>query len=233
MKTRWKVAIWVLLLFALIVLGLPAMQAKRDAERMTSSRNNLKQLGVALHNYHDVFDALPLGGDTGTDGLIHHSWQFRLVPYMEGGVFRPVDDRYAWNDPYNAPYFKLPFSWWLIPGVKQCADNDSFAVSHYAGNAHWFGMDRVFSMKNIRGGASQSVLAGEVADGFAAWGRPGNWRDPAKGLTGREDAFGSAHPAGVQFVMLDGSVRVIQRHVDQRVLRALAAGGDDGENHQE
>ncbi len=79
----------------LIALLLPAVQQAREAARRTTCRNKMKQLGLALHNYHDVFNTFPSGGialsmprpgvcpcpdGPGNNGL---SWSVMILPYLE------------------------------------------------------------------------------------------------------------------------------------------------------
>ncbi len=52
----------------LVALALPAVQAAREAARRTQSNNNLRQIGVSLHNYHDTYRAFPAGYNADADG---------------------------------------------------------------------------------------------------------------------------------------------------------------------
>ena len=72
----------------LVALLLPAVQQAREAARRSSCKNNLKQLGLALHNYHDTFFTFPPGYvrqfSTGTtEAQSFWGWQTYLFPQME------------------------------------------------------------------------------------------------------------------------------------------------------
>jgi len=65
----------------LIALLLPAVQAAREAARRTQCANHLKQIALAIHNYHDAFKVVPYGWDDRGTG-----WSLHLLPFCEWGA---------------------------------------------------------------------------------------------------------------------------------------------------
>jgi len=84
----------------LVALLLPAVQAAREAARRMSCTNNLKQIGVGLHNHHDVRNVLPPGGvNTGANGTsCYTTWSIEILPYMEGANLYAQYQQNQFND---------------------------------------------------------------------------------------------------------------------------------------
>ena len=86
----------------LIALLLPAVQQAREAARRTQCKNNLKQIGLAMHNYHDVNGLFPWGGRVGYTtnpgdwGSTQGTWIVYALPYLEqDGLYKMINPNYG------------------------------------------------------------------------------------------------------------------------------------------
>ena len=98
----------------LVALLLPAVQQAREAARRTQCKNNLKQLGIAIHNYHDTYNCFPIAAvDASVSSISAHA---RLLPFLEQSVlFNRIDFNVTFDHPNNTlarmtelPAFRCP-----------------------------------------------------------------------------------------------------------------------------
>jgi prepilin-type N-terminal cleavage/methylation domain-containing protein/prepilin-type processing-associated H-X9-DG protein len=81
--TLIELLVVIAIIAVLIALLLPAVQQAREAARRSQCKNNLKQYGLALHNYHEVFDQIAPGGDSAWWNGTAVGWQVRVLPQMD------------------------------------------------------------------------------------------------------------------------------------------------------
>jgi prepilin-type N-terminal cleavage/methylation domain-containing protein/prepilin-type processing-associated H-X9-DG protein len=85
--TLIELLVVIAIIAVLIALLLPAVQQAREAARRTQCKNNLKQIGLALHNYHDTFLMFPIGYTDGSNATDVQdggwSWQAMILPQLE------------------------------------------------------------------------------------------------------------------------------------------------------
>ncbi|SIO59540.1 prepilin-type N-terminal cleavage/methylation domain-containing protein/prepilin-type processing-associated H-X9-DG domain-containing protein [Singulisphaera sp. GP187] len=100
--TLIELLVVIAIIAVLIALLLPALQAAREAARRAQYTNNLKQLGLALHNYESSNQCFP-GASSVNDSVYAYSMQARLLPYVEQSNLQQLVD-------FNKPALLIPSS---------------------------------------------------------------------------------------------------------------------------
>ena len=119
--TLIELLVVIAIIAVLIALLLPAVQQAREAARRSQCKNNLKQYGLAIHNYVDAYGQLPMGG-TGTAPYYYNNypgvtWQVRVLPFLDQApLFNQLDFKLAstfdqvLNDGQPARVHTVPYS---------------------------------------------------------------------------------------------------------------------------
>ncbi len=257
-KRQWKRAwssglVWgILLMFCAGMAGIgvvhqivwlftsktPMFVGGREPYYLNHSRNNLKQVGIALHNYHDAFTSFPAGATFDPAGRPLHSWVTQSLPYWweenkQTALSEQIQYDIPWDDPRNAKPFQQSISALVNPGVSVrdewiLFNKDKYALAHYAANVLVVGPGPPLQVTDITDGTYNTFLAGEVNSKFRPWGDPFNFRDVALGINKSPYGFGSPFKGGAIFLRADGSVQFINENVDPDLLKATATP-DGGE----
>ena len=97
--------------------GAPVASSGRHVVWRVQSANNLKQIGIGLHNYHESDGTFPPGGTFDALGSPLHGWQAMILPYVERqDLYDRIDFSVPWDDPRNASAFRTTVPAYLYPG---------------------------------------------------------------------------------------------------------------------
>lgn len=194
-------------------LLLPAVQAAREAASGVAAQNDLKVIGLALHDYHDTHKRMPVGGDLAADlsaepkgqGL---SWRVHILPYVgEIALFEQFDLSEPWDGPTNRPLLdRMPD---IFASPRSGGSNKTSYVALRPGpgcppNMRTLIMpDSGTTFGQVNDGLANTVMVIDAGPSNAVeWTKPDdfevNWNSPKSGLD-----FG---PLGLSVVLGDGSV---------------------------
>lgn len=205
--------------------------------RRSQSKNHLKQIGLAMYNYHDTFDQLPSGGTFSKAGQPQHSWVSQILPYLDqASLYNEIDFNHPWNSEANRKIFETRLQILENPGLKILFDNGKnneqntkgYQPSHYAANRQLLFVNSNMNMKQISDGTANTILAGEIKSNIKPWGDPLNFRDPGMGINQNRRGFGGPFTGGAHFLFSDGSVRFISEEIEPAVLKGISSpnGGE-------
>lgn len=210
---------------------LPAVGAARGAAQRAASMNNLKQIGLAYHNYHDTFNGMPCDSYD-KDGKPLLSWRVHILPFIEQqALYQQFKLDEPWDSEHNIKLVKQMPQFYIAPGSQPVEgktvyqapvgkdtimppfDND--IVRDVAQVKAPIGI-RFF---DILDGTSNTIMAVEVSEDLAVtWTKPADYKvdkeNPTKGLVG-------LRRGGFQIAMCDGSVRFVSEFIDMKVLNSL------------
>ncbi|MCA9034827.1 MAG: DUF1559 domain-containing protein [Planctomycetaceae bacterium] len=209
------------IVFILMALLMPAIQSAREAARKTQSRNNLKQWGLAFHNYHDTYGRFPVGADIQADGTAMHGWCSRLIPYLEASDwYSRLDQNRSWNHAANAPlHYEGPRNG-SIPGQPEQTSSGVYLM-HYMGNPNVLHRNSSVCIQDFTKGTTNSWLIGEVNNVYQPLMYPCNWRSLTWPVNGGVGSYGGRSDGGM-FCMCDGSVRDLPNSTARSIIESLA-----------
>lgn len=226
----------------LVALLLPAVQQAREAARRTQSRNNLKQIGLAMHNSHDVYGSFPSGTvqNENLDPEQRLGWAVSILPYIEeANTYNRIEMAAGWEDQDDFVTAAVIPSY-LNPSMSRFGESggqidylgvagigpDAATLENNDPNTGIFGYDRQTRLRDITDGTSNTVMVADSAEpnayiqGYLTI--SGFSEEP---YIGGPDGFGAVHSGGMNSLFADGSVRFISEFVDPTVIEAVATKG--------
>ena len=209
-------------------LLLPAVQAAREAARRMNCSNNIKQIGLAMHNYHSAYNQLPPAYTVDGNGRRLHSWRTFLLPFMEQqALFAQIDLTKPWDDPVNqlaadtfVPAYGCPSmgSDSTLTGYQAIVDISGIMTGPVA-----------TKFRDVTDGLANTVMIVEMDESRAVhWMSPEDTDASSFLNVGNGAPQSSSHMGGRHVLMADGTVNFIADSIDPNLSRALVtkAGGE-------
>src|SRR5215831_8936148 len=137
--TLIELLVVIAIIAVLIGLLLPAVQKVREAANLATCKNNLKQIGLAMHHYHDAQGTFPVGyyDPTPWPQLDHGpgwGWGAFLLPFLEqDNLYQQINFKLDVGDTANAAILTVPLKIYICPSTP---DTSNFTITD-GGSRSW------------------------------------------------------------------------------------------------
>ena len=221
----------------LAVLGaflVPSMRrgpSVREAARRTQCKNNLKLIGLALHNYQEEHGALPPAYTVDGNGQPLHSWRTLILPHLDHqSLYETIDLSKPWNHPANAQAYAATIHTYTCPSSSlPPGQTASLAL---VGDDCGLHPTQPRRLEEVKDGLSNTLMVIDTSAAEAVhWMNPGDSAN--RFLRSFNDDTKLQHSTdsvkGVPSLLMDGSVRFLPTTVTQQTRNALTTidGSDD------
>ncbi len=210
-------------------ISLPAIQGARGAARRMQSSNNLKQLGLAMHNYADTYNGMPDPAIRDADGKPLLSWRVAVLPFVEGAaLYKQFRLDEPWDSEHNLALVEKMPAVFRHPASTAPAGHTVYQA--IVGEEIGLRPEGRTNFREITDGTSNTILMAEVEDEFAVpWTKP---EDVAIDKDNPWPPLGGHNRDGVHMLFFDGSVRLVPYWLEPEKLWHLMtrAGGERVEN---
>jgi prepilin-type processing-associated H-X9-DG protein len=214
----------------------PLVSPSPEPSRRSQCRNNLKQIGLALHNYHDVHGCFPPAYVTDAAGRPLYGWRVLILPYIEQ---KPLYDQFCLDEPWdslnNLTLSQTPIDEFGCPSDESWRTKGAAATTNYlavvGSGTMWPGnTSRCFA--DVADGTSNTIAVVEVLNSGVHWAEPRDLHaDQMAPNVNPEVGQGisSGHPGGANVAFVDGHVSYLPSDIPPETIRAMRsiAGGEE------
>jgi prepilin-type processing-associated H-X9-DG protein len=204
-------------------VAVQGVQQARAAAARAQAQNNLKQIGVAMHNYHDTFGAFPPAAIYNKDGKALLSWRVLILPFVEqDALYKEFRLNEAWDSPHNKKLLAKMPKLYEMPAQKAPPHSTYYQV--FAGPGSVFEGKRGIRLTDITDGTSNTIMVVEAGKAVP-WTKP----EDIPYVPGKPvPKVGGPRGGGFNALFCDGSVRYFAKPPKDATFHAYItrAGGE-------
>ncbi len=196
--------------------------------------NNLKQIGLALHNYQSVYGVFPPAYIADEKGKPLHSWRVLILPYLEE---QKLYDEYDFSEPWDGPHNSKLLA--KMPRMFSCPARDKDATrrpsrtSYVAvtGAGTMFPGSESVGFDQVTDGSANTLMVVDTANVEIPWTKPEDLdiRTMSLKLNDKQNpSISSDHAGGAQVLFADGSCRFLKASINTDLVKSLLtiSGGE-------